>query len=104
MKDLTKERVPSMNLKPRRIGKNVRIYFITDAGRMSIAISISEPKPCCAHCGSEMTLVPFRVSGEDGVRYVQRPVCSNQNGEGACPAYHLDGKQVIDIEAEEVTA
>jgi len=66
--------------------------------REVVIIERSYIAPVCNQCGSFKNLVPFRVSGKRGASYKWRWVCSNHDGEGNCPAYELDGKQVIDIE------
>lgn len=82
---------------PSKYTNNCCKDFSTEEIIVSIAIQIHLPLPCCGHCGSSMNRIGIRVSGEFGPYYVQRWVCSNRNGEGNCPSYDLNGKQVIDI-------
>lgn len=92
-----KERPADVNQRALKVKQQVTPHITTRVRVTQVDIFASEIAPICSLCGSFMNLVPFRVSSPEGLRYNFRWVCGNHDGEGNCPAYALDGKQVIDI-------
>lgn len=92
-----KERPADVNQRALKVKRQVNPHCITRVRVTQVDIFASEIAPVCELCGSFKNLVPFRVSGKNGPRYNFRWICGNHDGEGNCPAYSLDGQQVIDI-------